>query len=317
MFGTSGVRRRTSGRGLVVRRIAPLPAAALVAWVAAIAPSGAAGSVTVAEWRMDEPAGARVLVDAGPSGLDGQIGSSIAAGVVEQGAIAHRFSPVAPDSSPVDPERLDVVPHDERLDPGTGDYAMTVRLRTTSPQGNVVQKGQSAAVGGYMKIDMDEGRVACVYLGSAGSSHVRSAESVADGAWHELRCVRTANEVVLSIDGAVVDRQRGATGEVANEWPVTIAGKGSCNQVTVGCDYFSGDIDRVLMERSGEPFAPPTTAPPTTVPPTLPPTTLPPTGPAPTVPVTTAAPTTTVRPPTTTVRPSPTTTTTTVPEVVK
>ena len=167
---------------------------------------------------------------------------------------------------------------------------MTVRLRTTSPQGNVLQKGQSAAVGGYMKIDMDEGRVACVYLGSAGSSHVRSAESVADGAWHELRCVRTANEVVLSIDGAVVDRQRGAMGEVANEWPVTIAGKGSCNQVTVGCDYFSGDIDRVLMERSGEPFAPPTTAPPTTVPPTLPPTTHPPTRPAPTVPVTTPPP---------------------------
>ena len=27
-------------------------------------------------------------------------------------------------------------------------------------------------------------------------------------------------------------------GTTANTWPVTIAGKISCNQVTVGCDYF-------------------------------------------------------------------------------
>ena len=134
---------------------------------------------------------------------------------------------------------------------------MTVRLRTTSPQGNVVQKGQSSSTGGYMKIDMDDGRVACGVIGSSGSLHLRSARSIADGAWHEVRCVRRADEMVLSVDAVVVDRQpwrRPAT--VANTWPVTIAGKSSCNQASVGCDYFSGDIDRVLLERSGDLLAP-------------------------------------------------------------
>ena len=84
---------------------------------------------------MDEPAGAGVLVDAGPSGLHGTIGASITTGVVEQGAVAHRFSTVAPDTSPVDHGRLDVVANDARLNPGTQDFAMTVRLRTDEPAG--------------------------------------------------------------------------------------------------------------------------------------------------------------------------------------
>jgi hypothetical protein len=277
--------------------------AATVAWVAMVAPSGAAGSATVADWRLDEPAGAHVLVDSGPSGLDGVIGASVGVGVVQQGATAHRFSTVAPDTSPLDPQRLDLVAHDDRLNPGAGDYAMTVRLRTTSPQGNVVQKGQSSSTGGYMKIDMDDGRVACGVIGSSGSLHLRSARSIADGAWHEVRCVRRADEMVLSVDAVVVDRQRGLTGTVANTWPVTIAGKSSCNQASVGCDYFSGDIDRVLLERSGDLLAPAATPPPTSLPPTT----------------TTAAPTTTVRPApnttTTTVRPA--IVTTAEPEIVK
>ena len=300
MFGMSGVRRRTSRRGQRWRRLAPVPAAALVAWMAATTPSGAASSQMIADWQMDEPAGAGVLVDAGPSGLHGTIGASITTGVVEQGAVAHRLSTVAPDTSPVDRGRLDVVANDARLNPGTQDYAMKVRLRTTSPQGNVVQKGQSSSVGGYMKIDMDEGRVACVFIGSTGYTHLRSTGSISDGSWHDVRCVRTSTEVVLSIDGVVVDRTRIVIGKVANDWPVTIAGKFSCNQVTVGCDYFSGDIDRVWFDHHGSTVLPSTTAPPTTVPTTLSSST--------TSPSTSAAPTTTVRPPTTT---------TTVPEIVK
>jgi hypothetical protein len=300
MFGVAEGRGATR-RGSVWWRVAPLPVAVALVWAALTTPSGAAGATVLADWRMDEPAGADVMVDSGPWGLDGHLGTSVRPGVVEQGSTAHRFSTVEPDTSPLDPERLDLVAHDGRLDPGSGDYAMTVRLRTTRPQGNVVQKGQAPSTGGYFKIDMDEGRVACLFMGSAGSVHLRSPASIADGVWHEVRCVRTADEVVLSIDSIVVDRRRGATGTVANTWPVTIAGKSGCNQVSVGCDYFSGDIDRVLLERSGELLAPATSTTSTTV------------GPS----TSTATPTT-VRAmslPTTTVRPV--TTTTTVPEVVK
>lgn len=290
---------RAEPRRRVVARLLPVLVAALVAWASMVTPSGAVGSVTVADWHFDEAAGARVLVDAGPSGLDGLIGTSIATGSVVQGSVAHHFSSVAPDTSPYDPERLDLVAHDARLNPGDDDVALTVRLRTTAPQGNVVQKGQSSSTGGYMKIDMDDGRVACLFKGSLGVNHVRSAASIADGAWHEVRCVRSADEVALVVDSVVVDRRRTATGVVANTWPVTIAGKSSCNQASVGCDYFSGDIDRVLLERTSALLAPTTTAPTTTAPAT-----------------TAAVATTTTAKPVAvaTVRP---TTTTTVPEVVK
>jgi hypothetical protein len=31
---------------------------------------------------------------------------------------------------------------------------------------------------------------------------------------------------------------------------MTIGGKVKCNQTTTGCDYFDGDIDRVVIETS-------------------------------------------------------------------
>lgn len=327
MVSSSGGRDPRSWRA-VASRLAPIVVTTVVVWFAGTVPGGAAGSTIVADWQMDEPAGATVLVDHGPQGIDGAIGSSVVTGAIVDGAVAHRRSQVDPDGSPVDHGRLAVAGPDDRLNPGSGDFAVSLRLRTSSPQGNVVQKGQALAEGGYVKVDMDEGRIACLYLGSAGSAHVRSPASIADGAWHEVRCVRTDDEVVMVLDGDVVSRRAAVTGTVANDWPVTIAGKGSCNQVTVGCDYFSGDLDRVVFDRSGSlafPAAPvtgpPTTTPPTTVPPTTVPTTLPTTIPTTTEATTTTTTvrpttTTTVRPPAppTTVRPVPTTT---VPEVVK
>ena len=50
------------------------------------------------------------------------------------------------------------------------------------------------------------------------------------------------------VDGAVTGRNRNPTGTIANTRPVTIAGKGNCDQVTITCDYFSGDIDYVRIE---------------------------------------------------------------------
>ena len=293
-------------------RLLPVPVLAVTVWAAAISPSGATGSGIVADWQMNEPAGASVLVDSGPNGLHGRIGSSVQAGVIDGPSVVHRFSLVAPDTSPLDPERLDLVAHDDRLNPGDDDVALTVRLRTTSPQGNVVQKGQALSTGGYVKLDMDDGRIACLFKGSEGAVHVRSAVSIADGVWHEVRCVRTRDEVVLSIDGLLADRRRSASGVVANTWPFAIAGKSSCNQGSVGCDYFSGDIDRVLLERTSV-LVVPTTAPPTTVAGTS-------TTAAPTTVATTTAPPTTAPPTTratTTTRVPVTTTTTTAPPVVK
>lgn len=266
-----------------------LAAALATSWSPA---SAAAPDDVVGVWELDEPAGGRVLVDSGPQALHGTIGSSVQRGVPVPvaGATAHVFSAVDPDRSPVDPGRLDVVPHDARMNPGPGDFAVTVRLLTTAPQGNVVQKGQASSAGGYFKIDMDDGRVACLFTGDAGTLHVRSSARIDTGRWTEVRCHRSAAALSLYVDGVLVHHRAGVAGTVANAWPLTIAGKSSCNQITVGCDYYSGAIDRVTLTRNGALVAaPPPTSPSTTA---APPTTgAPPTTAAPT---TTTAPTTTV-----------------------
>jgi hypothetical protein len=45
----------------------------------------------------------------------------------------------------------------------------------------------------------------------------------------------------------VTRRSLGATGRIANSYPFTIGGKFRCNQTTVTCDYFSGDVDYVTV----------------------------------------------------------------------
>jgi hypothetical protein len=251
--------------------------------------SAAAPDDVVGVWELDESGGAEVLVDSGPHALHGTIGSSVQRGVVVAGATAHAFSTVDPDRSPVDPGRLDVVAHDARLNPGPGDFAVTVRLLTTAPQGNVVQKGQASSAGGYFKVDMDDGRVACLFTGDVGTLHVRSSARIDTGRWTEVRCHRSATALSLYVDGVLAHRRTGVAGSVANTWPLTIAGKSSCNQRTVGCDYYSGAIDRVTLTRNGAVVGAPTS---TTTSSTV---TAAPT----TAPTTTAAPTTT-RPPATT-----------------
>lgn len=306
--GGSDRERRSARRAAA--RIAPLVAAVVVSWCAWSASAGAGGSTVVAQWEMDEAPGATALVDSGPWGIDGSVGSSVQTGVHAQGTIGHRRQFADPDSSPVDSERLGLIDHDDRLNPGNGDFAVTIRLRTTSPQGNIVQKGQATVPGGYFKVDMDQGRVACVFVGDRTGVHLGSSQPIADGTWHEVRCVRTDSDVTLVIDGSVIAHRSVTLGPTANTWPLAIAGKVSCNQVKVGCDYFSGDLDRVQLDRSASITAPGAAT--TTVQSTEPTISVTTTSP----PSTTAAPPTTTRVPSTT-KPTPTTTTTTMAPVVK
>jgi hypothetical protein len=65
-----------------------------------------------------------------------------------------------------------------------------------------------------------------------------------------VRCERTSSSVTMFIDGVVTDRNRNPTGTIANTRPITIAGKLSCDQAEVTCDYFTGDIDYLRIETS-------------------------------------------------------------------
>jgi hypothetical protein len=232
------------GQWFALRRCALIGATVLVG--GAFTGVGSAFAATVARWEMNEAAGARTMYDSSGSNLSGTIGSAVQTGVRVGGATGYRWSSQNKDG--LHPERL-VKVASSLLNPGGGSFAVTVRLRTGAGHQNIIQKGQATTAGGMWKIDMVKGRVICTFKGSQGRVGVGSSQTVWDGAWHTIRCVRGATGVTITVDGGSARTATGATGTVANSSVLAIGGKASCNPPTVQCDYYVGLLDRVVVER--------------------------------------------------------------------
>lgn len=226
-----------------------LSAVALVC--TSIAPAEAATTAApVSTWELNEPAGASTMVDSSGNGLNGTVGTEVLTGVAVLGATAYRFARLPPNTPPAHPEHNVVVPHDDRLNPGSGNYSVEVRYRTTNPFGNLIQKGQSGSSGGYWKIQLPQGEPSCLFRGPSGVTNaVRAQTRVDDGLWHVIRCDRTDTAVALSVDGVLVGTNSGTTGPIANTKALSLGGKNDCDQVSVTCDYFGGDVDWVRITR--------------------------------------------------------------------
>lgn len=235
---------RTIGAALSVGALTLLPAA----------PGGAAATTSLADWGMNESAGAVVMHDGSGNGIDGSIGSIVETGTMVDDAIGYRWPYTKPNAPPAKPERI-VTVSDSRVNPGTDDYAVTVRFRTTHSFGNIIQKGQAGSKGGYFKWQLPKGRLSCLFRGvDANGNKLSKAVSsgttlLNDGNWHTVRCERTTDAATVTIDNEIVRRGRGPTGSIPNRVPLTIGGKLNCDQVDVTCDYFVGDIDYVRIEK--------------------------------------------------------------------
>ena len=237
---------------------------ALSAGLLAAVPLGPAGAanLVVANWQMNEPAGATTLTDSSGNGIHGSIGSAVATGVSQNGATVYRWSNTSPNQPPAKPERLIQV-DDGRLNPGSGDFAIEMRFRTSRSFGNMIQKGQSSNPGGYFKWEMPNGKLMCLFRGydDQGVRQQKAVNSGAtplnDGVWHTVRCERKGDQLIMTIDNERTRKANGPTGRISNSVPMTIAGKLNCDQVTVTCDYFVGDIDYVTIEAAAPPNAPP------------------------------------------------------------
>ncbi len=226
-------------------------AAAVLALGAAQTPSSAASAAAptkVAVWEMNEPRGASVMQDSSGNNIDGRIGDHVVTGVAAGSGKAYQFPWIKPNTPPADPEHL-VTVGDRRLNPGTRNYAITMRFKTSHSFGNIIQKGQSGTVGGFFKWQMPQGKLQCLFRGAAGSIAVSSlTKRLNDNVFHTVRCERTSQGVTMWVDGVKKGQKAGATGNIANDKPLTIAGKAQCDQVRVTCDYFVGVIDRVQIE---------------------------------------------------------------------
>jgi hypothetical protein len=226
--------------------IVSLASAALL--VAIGGPAGADPSYELALWTMNERPGADTMRDVTGHGFDGRIGRDVAVGLRSGDRTAYGFERLEPDTPPAHPGHIVVVPDADRLNPGSRDYAIDLRLRTREYFGNIVQKGQATVPGGSFKLQIPNGKVQCWFRGSRTSLLVTAPRPINDGRWHTVRCERTGDGVTLSIDGEEVASRDGWTGSIENSWPVAIGGKTDCDQVDVGCDYFAGDIDYIAVD---------------------------------------------------------------------
>jgi len=232
------------GRSLA-RTLIVLATASAFAVVGSVSPAAAAG-MTVADWQMNEPPGARTMQDSSGSGLSGTIGTAIRTGVVVGGATGYSFPGQNQDG--VRPERL-VTVYGSALNPWTAGFAVTVRFYTGAGTQNIVQKGQSGTAGGFFKVDMDQGRAFCTFRGSEGQRGIGSSQTLWDHSWHTVRCERRSTGVTITVDGGAPRTTTGPTGSIGNGSALTIGGKASCSPPQVGCDYFVGGIDGVRVEK--------------------------------------------------------------------
>lgn len=226
------------------RRVAIAVGSAALVALSVQSPAGAATNTTLALWQMNEKPGSTVLVDSSGNGINGTIGSE----VVLNGAV-HTFSYLKPNTPPAHPGHPDQITN-SRLNPGTLDYSITLRMKWTNSFGNIIQKGQSGIVGGYFKLQAPNGLVQCTFRGSLGNGGVGSGRALNDGLWHIINCTRTSTQVTMTVDGVLTGKHVGPTGTIANNAPISIAGKLTCDQIKVTCDYWVGQMDYVEIQTS-------------------------------------------------------------------
>jgi hypothetical protein len=140
---------------------------------------------------------------------------------------------------------------DDALNPGTRPLTYGASVMMTHSDladgANVVQKGYSVGGVSQFKLQVDHllGHPSCVITGD--KTHIYRAEpflDVADGTWHDLTCVRTADRLSMLIDGvqrAWVKLPAGLS--IANAEPLRVGGKGPAK----GNDQFAGEIDNVFL----------------------------------------------------------------------
>lgn len=214
--------------------------------------SARAAVTTTLDLQFNDRAGSTVAVDSSGLGHHGAVGSHIRL----NGSYAtwDRHPPDAGIYYGAD--HLVMVPDapDASLDPGSGNFSVELRYRSTAKFGNVIQKGQSKDRGGQVKFQQPKGVISCMFKSPTGQAAVGAKTPLNDGAWHIVRCERTPTMVTMYVDGVYRNGIRKPTGTINNVKPWTIGGKFDCDtsDPTVGadsCDYFPGDIDYVRITK--------------------------------------------------------------------
>lgn len=156
--------------------------------------------VTVADWHMDEPAGATRMHDTTPRHNDGTL-TGVSAGAAGYEGTAFSFVP----------KGFVTVRSSASLDPGYRNISIRLHIRTPSRPSygdyDILRKGKSPGIEYKVEL-LKSGRILCTFHGGAGGTKtngigVRSTgPSLADDRWHTVTCARTGyGTVTLVVDG--------------------------------------------------------------------------------------------------------------------
>ena len=223
-----------------MRQIRLLVAAAAACTAVLLPGSPASAATVVASWHMNEGAGASRMHDASGHDNDGTL-SGVRSGVDGYAASGYYFT---------EPAAAVTVRDSASLDPGSARITIDVHLlssATMSHDWNVLQKGRWATRGGQYKVTVvprDGGRrgyARCVFNGSQRRGIVTGGPNLLDGRWHDVRCIKTATQVRLAVDGRVIARNV-SVGRIANDSPLTIGAKSRS-----GGDQYVGKVDEVAV----------------------------------------------------------------------
>ena len=250
--------------GLAVSMLgaAPMAGAGLAGGAATTPAAAAAAALEVtAQYNMNEGPGTSVMTDSSGNGNNGTVDpTGVQSGATFDNATGYNWVDRDPTNPPASPERVVRVADDPALEPGDGAFTMEIRFRTSHKYGNIIQKGQATTVGGQWKVQNPGGRPSCLFQGANAqvAARVPLGTTIDDNQWHVLACVFDQTGVELHLDGVRVARKNGVAGRIDNKSPMTIGGKLNCDQDTVTCDYFSGQVDYVKISKEGVANAKPT-----------------------------------------------------------
>jgi hypothetical protein len=169
----------------------------------------------------------------------------------------------------INPSRVEV-PDADSLDPKANDITLTARVRVgvdnthqiDDDTYDVVRKGFITSAGGDYKMEIKRlradptvGRLNCFFRGIQEDGTDDSVNRVArpdvvDGTWHTLRCEKTSDSVVATVDGrsftttGSADTIDNASNVMVGAKKVTLTSRG----VERGDDVFEGSMDFVSIE---------------------------------------------------------------------
>lgn len=223
-------------RRLALLAVGAVCAALTVAGPAAPAQAATASLPVLADWQMDEPAGAvgpQAMVDATGHGFNGSINvnAELADGTPDPAApprvitgdkgasglagTGYRWPAVVKDPATGmtvrDDNRLALADY-AALDPLSRDYSMELSFYTGAPSPNLVQKGQSGPNAPIFKVEVHDRKPTCTLAGFYGKVFAKRAVGpagtlIALNTWHTIRCDRTYNavknteDIAITVDG--------------------------------------------------------------------------------------------------------------------